>query len=169
MMRLARAFTFMSVCLWAQSGWACVGYSCFVPVTDDSVQVTSTAGVVWLGATSYHISKSSGVADTEEKSVPEPSSLGLRDFQYRFEANRRGMSDGLLRASGVEYNWVVSKLLGVSPVKQPLFKCLLLSERSTLKARLGQAKSRISIAYVYDWLVHISQRVKNEQDLRNRC
>ena len=100
-MRLARVLIAMAVLLWAQAGWACDS-ACLAE--SESTTATFYLGVaVSVGSSSYHISKSFGAADNEKKSVPASSSLGLRDFQYRFEANQRAMRDGLLRASGVEY------------------------------------------------------------------
>jgi hypothetical protein len=164
MLRLARVLIAMAVLLWGHTA----GGGNDTSMLDETLAPTYTTGLIWLGSTSYYINKSIGAADTEKKSVPKPSSLGLRDFQYRFEWNQRAMRDGLLRASGVEYVWVVEKLLEVAPVKQDVFRCKILRERSTLKALLAQAEPG-STANVYDWLVLISQRVENEQDPSNRC
>jgi hypothetical protein len=168
MLRLARVLIAMAVLLWAQPGWACgLNPRCwnFFGVT---LAPTYTTGAIWLGSTSYYINKSIGAADNEKKSVPAPSSLGLRDFQYRFEWNQRAMRDGLLRASGVEYVWVVEKLLEVAPVKQPLFRCEVLREHSTLKALLAQAEPG-STANVYGWLKQMSERVEDGRGPMNRC
>ena len=156
----------MSVCLWTQAGWACSA-GCIA----DFERTTATVFIgvaVSVGSSSYHVSKSFGAPENDEKPEPEASSFGARDFQYRFEANGRAMRDGLLRASGVEYVWVTEKLLEVAPVKQDVFRCKILREHSTLKALLARTQSGSS-AHVYDWLVLISQRVENEQDLSNRC
>ena len=133
----------MAVLLWAQAGWACIENP--LCLSDGSVTLapTYTTEAIWLGSTSYYINKSIGAADTEEKSVQAPSSLGVRGFQYRFEANQRAMRDGLLRASGVEFNWVVGKLLEASPVKQPLFRCVLIREHSTLNGIVSTGGTRL--------------------------
>jgi hypothetical protein len=149
--------------LWPQSLWAACDNEC--KFSKGAILAVLGASV---SASTYGMTKLVGVPDKEEERLPEESSFGPRDFQYRFETNARAMRDGLLRASGSEYNWMVGQLLEVSPDKQPLFRCVLLRERPTLMALLAQAEPG-STANVYDWLKQMRQRVEDEQDPMNRC
>lgn len=166
-MRLDKILTVMCVLLWANAGLACVG-SFLIFGNHACVRAISSTGAILLPYTGYSIYKLPDAPDNEKKSLPAPSSLGLRDFQIRFGANQRAMRDGLLRASGVEYAWVVGKLLEVASVKQDLFRCEVLREHPTLKALLAQAKFGTS-AHVYDWLKQMSERVEDGRGPMNRC
>ncbi len=65
MMRLARVFTVMSVCLWAQSGWACSA-GCIAGFERTTAMVY-LAVAVSVGSSSYILSKSFGASKKDEK------------------------------------------------------------------------------------------------------
>jgi hypothetical protein len=165
-MRLKILISFVLVLSFSPKLWAVCGAAppCFVTLY--------SVGGLSLSWPAYKLTKSltqSGLS-TPGREDRKRKGLGLSDFQFRFEANQRGMRKDLLRASGNEYNWVVWDLLKVPEAKQPLFRCLFLRTRPELKSKLDQPTldSRAVSGQVYPWLSNLREEI-DQLGGTNRC